>query len=207
MAMAEAPYERRPAPAVGPDGVSGDAPGGTSEDPAGLESERAPALSWAEQEVLTALKRLARAQSQLQALEAQVAPARRTFDPVDAGRLDALAVELVQARSKASGRFAKGAARDRVSELEMSERLLLERLGVSSYAEYRAVVDAPAPTTEPVDDAVLSFARQELASAQQAWLDVQAFDMPADPEPPAQADPADEADHVGPADRPTPDVA
>ena len=160
--------------------------------------------------MLTALKRLARAQSQLQALEAQVTPPRRTFDPVDAERLDALAVELAQARSKASGRFAKAAARDRVNELEMSERLLLERLGVSSYSEYRAVVDAPAPAAAPVDDAVLTFARQELASAQQAWLDVQAFDMPTDPEPAPdaeQADQADHADHTGPADRPTPDVA
>jgi hypothetical protein len=193
--MAEAPYQPRRASAVDPDGADPDA--------AGLEGETAtpvPALSWAEQEVLTALKRLARAQSQLQAPKGQRGPAARSLDPIDAERLESLAAELTQARSKASGRFAKGAARDRVRELELSERLLLERLGVSSLAEFRALVDAAPPTVEPVDPAVLAFARQELASAQQGWLDVQALEMPPEPDPPAPAASAA-------TDRPAPDVA
>ncbi len=206
MAMAEAPYERRPASAVGPDGVSDDVPADRPE--AGeAEADQAPALSWAEQELLSALKRLARAQSQLAALESQASPPRRTFDPADAQRLEALEADLAQARSKASGRFGKGAARDRVSHLEVTERLLLDQLGVSSYDEYRASVDAPPAAAEPIDEAVLAFARQELASAQQAWLDVQALEVPADPEPANHAAPVADESSNGPAHHPAPDVA
>lgn len=149
-----------------------------------------PPLSWAEQEVLDALKRLARAQSQLQALEIQAGPEVRTFDPADVARLEAVAKDLAHARAKASGRFAKGSARDRVHELEMSERLQLERMDLSSVAELRAILDAPAPAVDPVDPAVLSFARQELAAAQQAWLDVQDLEVHDEEAPDRGAEPA-----------------
>ena len=191
MAMAEAPYEPPRVPSVEADGAEPGAAAVTGED-----ATPAPALSWAEQEVLTALKRLARAQSQLQALEGQGGSARRSFDAADGERLEALEIELAHARAKASGRFAKGAARERVAELEVTERLLMDQLGVATFAEFRTISEAPA-SVDSVDPAVLAFARQELASAQQAWLEVQALEAPeASPEDlaadePAESHPAD----------------
>jgi len=197
MAMAEAPYEPPRVPSVEADGVEPGAAAVTGED-----ATPAPALSWAEQEVLTALKRLARAQSQLQALERQ-GGARRSLDADDGQRLEALEIELAHARAKASGRFAKGAARERVAELEVTERLLLDQLGVTTFAEYRTISEAPA-SVDSVDPAVLAFARQELASAQQAWLEVQALEAPeASPEDLA----ADEPVESHPADGQPADVA
>ncbi|HEY5155690.1 MAG TPA: hypothetical protein VIJ47_13200 [Acidimicrobiales bacterium] len=194
--MAAAQHEPRREPTVEPDGAGSGAVESSPPEPSA-----AAHLSWAEQEVLTALKRLARAQSNLQALEGQHGPAPRSFDPADADRLDALAADLRHARSKASGRFAKGAARERVEELEMNERLLLDRLGVASYDDYRAIVDAPPPAIEAADPAVLAFARQELASAQEAWLSVQAMEVP-DEEPVEEP-----AEAPGAPEHPAPDVA
>ena len=205
--MAEAPYTRPRVPSVEADGAEPGAAAVTREDEA-----PAPVLSWAEQEVLNALKRLARAQSQLQALEGQGGPARRSFDAADGERLEALEIDLAQARAKASGRFAKGTARERVDELEVSERLLLDHLGVATFAEYQTMSEAPA-SADTVDPAVLAFARQELASAQQAWLEVQALETPDAPptdspaDEAAEARPADEAAEARPADGHPADVA
>jgi len=69
-------------------------------------------------------------------------------------------------------------------------------LGVATFAEFRTISEAPA-SVDSVDPAVLAFARQELASAQQAWLEVQALEAPeASPEDlaadePAESHPAD----------------
>jgi hypothetical protein len=181
MAMAEAPLQPNVVtPVVEP---AGDASEGVAK----------PALSWAEQEVLDALKRLARAQAQMAALEARTpAPPARSFDPEDVRRAQELQGDLERARAKASGRFAKGAARERLEELQMRERLLLDRLRMASLDELRAAASSPAPVTDPVDPNVLAFARQELAAAQQGWLDVQALELPSgaksDPETDPQRD-------------------
>jgi hypothetical protein len=146
----------------------------------------APALSWAENEVLGALRRLARAQAQLAAAQAQVAAAgSASFDPADVERLEQVHAELAKAKGKASGRFAKGAARQRVRELESSERLVLDRLGVASFEEYRARANR-SQGSQVVDSEVIAFARRELESAQRAWREVQALEVVA-PEPPDPA--------------------
>ena len=170
--------------------VMADAP---QHDPAGsgagdgLVADAAPpaaaALSWAERETLDALKRLARARSQVQALEVQLVAIAAPIDPVDDKRLVEIHGELVQARSKAAGRFGRASARERVDQLEASERLLLEHLGLADYDAY-LVASAPLRSDkERVDLQALAFARQELVSARQAWLDVQAMAEPELPEP------------------------
>src|SRR4029077_3906389 len=72
-------------------------------------------LTWAEQEVVDALKRLARAQSDLADLEARAAATTtHTFEAADVERLEQLQGPLAQARAKAGGRFGKAAARERL---------------------------------------------------------------------------------------------
>ena len=148
----------------------------------------APALSWAENEVLDALRRLARAQAQLVAAEAQVAAVDSAgFDPADVERLEQVHAELATAKGKATKKFAKGAARERARELESTERLVLDRLGVASYDEYRARADR-SQGSQVVDSEVIDFARRELASAQRAWREVQALEVVA-PEAPDAPEP------------------
>ena len=155
---------------------AGTAPGANAEPAA--PAEPAPvSLSWAEQEVVDALKRLARAQSAVADLEARAAEATTpTFEAADIERLEQLQVQLDQARAKAAGRFGRAAARERVDELELAERLVLDRMGVGSFDEYRAAIHAP--QVEAVDPQVLAFAERELAAARAAWLEVQALAIP-----------------------------
>jgi hypothetical protein len=177
-----------PVEPVGPP-ESGDPEPSEAPSPSVAESAAAPALSWAENEVLGALRRLARAQAQLVAAEAQVAAVgSASFDPADVERLEQVHAELASARAKATGRFAKGAARQRVRELETTERLVLDRLGVASYDEYRARADR-SQGSQVVDSEVIDFARRELASAQRAYHEVQALEVVA-PEVPEAASPA-----------------
>jgi hypothetical protein len=155
-------------------------------------AEPAPVtLSWAEQEVVDALKRLARAQSAVADLEARAAEATTpTFEAADVERLEQLQGQLAQARAKAGHRFGKAAARERLDELVMAERLVLDRMGVDSFAEYRAVIEAP--HVDAVDPQVLAFAERELTSARAAWLEVQALEIPPPepaPEPVAEPEP------------------
>ena len=139
-------------------------------------------LTWAEQEVVDALKRLARAQSDLADLEARAAETTTpTFEAADVERLEQLQGPLAQARAKAGGRFGKAHARERLGELVMAERLVLDRMGVDSYDDYRSEIEAP--HVEAVDPQVLAFAQRELASARTAWLEVQALEIPPVEEP------------------------
>jgi len=179
-------------------------------DPAGAEPDPGPdaeveptKLSWAEQETLDALKRLARAQSHLQALEEQP-PTPVAFDPADKVRLEELHAELVRVRAKAGGRFGRAGARERLDHLETSERLLLDRLGVADYDAFLAASVAPRTSAATVDPEVLAFARQELDSARQAWLEVQAMAVP-DAEPDEPSLPASESPPASGVDGP--DVA
>ena len=152
----------------------------TTETPAATPEAAEPApvtLTWAEQEVVDALRRLARAQSHIADLEARAGEATTpTFEAADVERLEHLQGQLTHARAKASGRFGKAAARARLDELEMAERLVLDRMGVASYDDYRSVLEAP--HVEAVDPQVLAFAQRELVSARRAWLEVQALDIP-----------------------------
>jgi len=160
-----------------------------------VEAERPVTLSWAEQEVVDALRRLARAQSDLVDLESRAADATTpTFEAADVERLEQLQGQLTQARAKANGRFGRAAARERLDELEMAERLILDRMGVDSYREYRAAIEAP--HVEAVDPQMLAFAQRELASAREAWLEVQALEIPA----------AEEAGELAPSPEPTPEI-
>jgi len=197
MAMADAP---RPGPAR-PD---------VAPDPGAEAEAGAPALSWVEQETLDALKRLARAQSQLQALEDQAVANPVRLDPADVARVDQVHAELVAARDKASGRFGRGAARDRADQLETSERLLLDHLGFADHDRYLAAVAAArGPAPDVVDPQVLAFARQELASARQAWLEVQAMPAPVAESPDESSDESSDGQAPDGADAPPPgpDVA
>ena len=190
MAMADAHLRTTSDPAVGaPGDTEGREPGSATPEAASAPAEPEPrvTLTWAEQEVVDALKRLARAQSDLADLEARAAESTgHTFESADIERLEQLQGLIDQARAKASGRFGKAAARERLDELEMSERLVLERMGVSSYAEYRRAIEAP--PVETVDPQVLAFAQRELASAKAGWLEVQALEIP--PDEPQPVEPA-----------------
>jgi hypothetical protein len=177
-----------------PTGLSESADAGALDqaDPAGPEVsiEAAPAraeggatVSWAEREIVDSLHRLARAQAQLAAAEEQAAVAadQARFDEVDAERLEQVHAELLVARERASGRFAKGSVRQRVGELEMAERLVLERLGAPSYEEFRAKA-ARASSRPAADPDVVAFARRELEAAKSAWLEAQSIEIPPPPD-------------------------
>jgi len=182
MAMADAPGP------VGPHAVPDPDPG---------DQAAAPALSWAEQETLDALKRLARAQSNLEALESQAGPAAPRLDPDAVTRLERVHAELLEAREKASGRFARGAARERADQLETTERLVLSELGQPDYDSVRSALASSRAAEPTVDPQVLAFARQELVSARQAWIEVQAMAVP-DPDPDEPPVAPTQAPGVGP---------
>jgi hypothetical protein len=130
-------------------------------------------LSFKERELLTALRRLANAQSQVKALEDKQAAAHR-WDPADAARVEELEAELSKLRSKASSRFGGGAARERIPQAELEQRLVLDRLGFASYEEFRAA-DRKPPPEDQVDPVFLDFARRELAGAEEAYQQVLAL--------------------------------
>jgi hypothetical protein len=136
-----------------------------------------PRLSWQERELLAALRRLANAQAQLHALEEEQSrhPMRPALDAADVERVESLEAELAKLREKAGHRFGRSAARDRISEVESQQRLVLERVGFDSYADF-AARDAPAVlAAEAVDPALVEFARHELEAAEEAYAQVLAL--------------------------------
>jgi hypothetical protein len=139
-----------------------------------------PRLSWRDRELLSALRRLANSRAQVQALEAAMEQQQGVAppDPADAERVGALEAELTKLRAKAGGRFGGGAARERIPEVEMQQRLVLERLGFASYADFTAAGGHAAPAVEPVDPRFLEFARHEVAAAEEAYE--QLLSMPDD---------------------------
>jgi len=178
--------------AVAPPAGGTDQPRAEPTPPGAASGEAAttdgPALTWAENEVLVALRRLARARAQLAAAEAQVAAVSSSgFEAADVERLEQVHAELAVARKKASGRRAKGGARQRARELESTERLLLDRLGVASYEEYRTRADR-SQDSQVIDSEVIDFARRELDSAQRAWREARALEV-VQPTAPAGAEP------------------
>jgi hypothetical protein len=164
-------------------------------------------LSWYEEETMRALRRVAQAKAYLAELEAQAATASAapvvTADQGDIDRLAELQAEIDKLIPKANARFGADKARHRIDELEVQMRLVLDRLGFGTYDDF---LDAGAElpvTVEPVDATVLEFARREVASAEAAWMELLAVEMPeaeelsdelltAEPDPTA----ADEGGHV-----------
>jgi hypothetical protein len=136
-----------------------------------------PQLSWHEKEVLAALRRLANARSQLDLLEEQSAGAP-SLDPGDVARADELHTEAQQLRGKAHSRFGGGAAKERLVQVEADQRMVFERLGVSSYDELQSARRAPA--SAKVDPTMLEFAQREVESAEREWREVQALEIPDD---------------------------
>ena len=139
-----------------------------------------PRLSWRDRELLTALRRLANSQAQVQGLEAALELQRgvRVPDPADVDRIESLEAELTKLRGKAGSRFGGSAARERIPEVEAQQRLVLERLGFSTYDEFRSAGGLAVPAAEPVDPAFVDFARRELAAAEEAYE--QLLSMPDD---------------------------
>jgi hypothetical protein len=133
----------------------------------------APLLTWHDREVLAALRRLANAHGQLEALEAQLAAqaAEPTNDPRDAGAVERLQAEIDELAPKARSRFGGGAARARTDELRRQQAALLDRLGHRSYEEFTAAGGLLSPP-EQLDPVFVEFARREVASAHAAWQEV-----------------------------------
>jgi hypothetical protein len=137
-----------------------------------------PTLSWAEQETLDGLRRLARARAQLAAAEGEPAePRARQFDPTAVAELERIHGELVEARVRASGRFAKGGARARVRELELAERQVLDHLKMASYDDYRARATGSRAEAPSVDPDVVAFARRELDAAERGWQELRELEV------------------------------
>jgi hypothetical protein len=129
----------------------------------------APRLSWRERELLAALRRLANARSQVAVLEEELAA--QEASGLDAGAIETIEAheaELVRLRRKGRRRFARS-ARDRASELETQQRLVLARLDFESYEALRAARVGGSRTAVPIDPAFLDFARRELADAERAY--------------------------------------
>jgi hypothetical protein len=150
-----------------------------------------PRLSFKERETLLALRRLANARSQLDQLEEQLAATSRapSWDPDDLARAESYQREIDELATKAHSRFGGGNARARLTEVEMQQRLLLDRLGVASYDELRDT-ERVAPGGPTVDPAFVDFARRELESAAEAYRQV--LSMPDTPVPePGPVDPID----------------
>ena len=134
--------------------------------------------SWQERERNLALQRLANARANLAGLQEQaLAPvsALAAADPEDVERVESIEEELGALQVKANARFGGSAARERIAELEYKQRLIFERIGVSSYDEFVARRDSPVPA---VDDDVLAFAQREFDDAMQAFLDIANLEMP-----------------------------
>jgi hypothetical protein len=172
MNLTEPPDDERDRPADG--------------EPEPTDAPDEPRLSFKDREMVIALRRLANARSQLSHLEEQMAAnaSARVVDPAELARLEAYQADIDKLTVKAGGRFGGGAARARLSEVEMQLRLALERLGVASIDELRTKGSSPSEVT--VDEGVLDFARRELAAAEQGYREVLA--LPDEPDRPDDLD-------------------
>ena len=132
---------------------------GSSTDP------DAAALSWQENELVGALKRLANAKSQLATLEAEDRDGRQLAHG-RARRCRGPHGEPGRARGRPWPSRAPASAVRRLAtrrpQLEANERLILGRMGLITYDEFEAWRAGP-PTPRRVDPAVLDFARREVA--------------------------------------------
>jgi hypothetical protein len=142
--------------------------------------EQGKKMSWQERETMLSLARLANARANLATLEEQAAgPVDRlaTADPVDRARVEAIETEIDKLRAKARGRFGAG-AREKIGELELQQRLILDRIGFPSFDAYRAAVDTPVDAVVGVDATQLEMARREFADAERAFIEITSMVMP-----------------------------
>jgi len=137
--------------------------------------------SWQEREIKLALQRLATAREHLAILEERAAaatgPDPSAADPADVAKAHQLQADIDALRPKAAGRFGGGAARARISELEVSLHLVLDRLGFASYELFVTGIDRP-PPAPAVDADALRFAQREFADAEASFLEVVAMEIP-----------------------------
>lgn len=118
----------------------------------------------------------AAARSRLEAARATLAEAEGAarsveLDPTLTAELDANHEALLDAVDRTDGRFGAGRARVRVEELRAVEDELLERLGLISYAE--RLMGPTSNRRDPAREAALEAAQAELASAEEAWREVE----------------------------------
>lgn len=173
-------------------------------NPSGAEPDDAK-LSWREREMVAALKRLANAQLQVARIDEQLAgsagaPSTPAIDPADRAALEDTVAELAKLSKKSQSRFGGSSARERSSELESKQRLVLDRMGFGSYDEFLAATtgQASAPSDAvAVDPVVEGFARRELAAAETAYRELLLLpdEVPADDE---QVDDGADQDGSGP---------
>jgi hypothetical protein len=159
--------------------ATGQPPEPTGGVPTGGADDAPVSLSWQENELVNALKRVANARSQLVTLEAEAAVAAKAphVSAADAAALTANHAQLVQAQAKARGRLGGGAARKRLPELEATEARLLRSARMATYDDFEAWRLAPNP--EPtVDLALLDFARREVTAASNALAQIQSLELP-----------------------------
>ena len=140
-------------------------------------------LNWYEEETLRSLKRLAQARAYLAELEEQDAAAHAAplvvADQHDIDRLAELQAEIDRLWPKTQARFGADKARAQIDELEMQMRLILDRIGFETYDDFLDAGAVLPSTVEPVDPTVLEFARREVASAEAAWTELLAVEIPA----------------------------
>lgn len=138
-----------------------------------------PRLPWIERERMAALQRFATSRARLAELEDMTSGsalllANATAD--DLATIDEMYKEIDSLRHKAAGRFG-GKAAERIEELELQARLVLERIGFGSYEALQAERAKP-PTITAVDPTMLAFAKREYADAEKAFFEVAALDIP-----------------------------
>jgi hypothetical protein len=153
----------------------------TSDSPSSPDGDE-PRLTWRERELLAALRRLANARAQLQTLEDEQSrhPVAPTLDRADVDQVESLETESAKLRERLNHRFGRSAARDRLAEVEMQQRLVLERLGFDSYTEFAARETRPQKAPDAVDPALVEFARHEVEAAADAYAQVLALPVELD---------------------------
>jgi hypothetical protein len=138
------------------------------------DAESTTRLSWKERELVTALRRLANARSQVTQLEEAMAGPTLP-SPADMARIRELEAELEPLRRKAQSRFGGGGARERLAEVEAEQNRLLEAAGFASLDELdRAAAESSSDGHEG-DPVLLEFARRELSDAETALQEVLAL--------------------------------
>lgn len=148
----------------------------TADHPSRPDPAGGPRLSWQEREIVSALRRLAKARAQLAELEARLAEQqlRPAPDPADSALVEELQKQIEQVAHRATARFGAGAARERLAELRRRQREVLERLGFDDYEAYSAAGGGLAPLDD-VDPVFVEFARREVHDAEEALAAVLAL--------------------------------
>jgi hypothetical protein len=103
-------------------------------------------------------------------LEAEQAVRNPQLDRDEVDRLEEVHAALLDATDRADRRLAGDRARRRVEELRAAEQEVLDRLGFASYPEY--MMGTSLLHVDPVKEAALERAREELAAAEDEWREI-----------------------------------